>query len=92
MTESTSKVLCGSCKVPVELVVDADPLTVRCPSCGITETSENAIREASEHALEMVALRIDKTFADTAKGNTFVKFTSKPIPHRSYKFVTDLQL
>lgn len=92
MTKPSHEVLCGRCKVPVEVLTDTDPQMVRCPDCGVTDTVDNALREAGEHATKVMERGLGKAFANAARGSKFVKLTSKPIPHRSYKFVTNLEL
>jgi hypothetical protein len=48
-------ILCGRCRVPVEILTSSGRETkVHCPTCGHSETLEEARREASQHAAHMV--------------------------------------
>jgi len=46
-------ILCGRCRVPVEISAssgdDKDDIKVCCPTCGQSDTLEHARREASQH-------------------------------------------
>jgi hypothetical protein len=48
--EIEDQILCGQCKAPVQIESYPGPETmVRCPICGVSETLEEARREASKH-------------------------------------------
>jgi hypothetical protein len=85
------EVLCGHCKVPLETVADSEPERSLCLICGIDDTSENALGEAGEHAIEVV-MRHSQSVIEKAVGRgKGVHFAPGRIPDRSYRFISDLK-
>jgi len=77
-----SPVFCGKCCGPVKLTIDASWLaTVGCPSCGETDTFDNATKEAGEYLTD---LRQRATFMQMGEA------LPDPQP-RSFRFIRDYQ-
>jgi RNA polymerase subunit RPABC4/transcription elongation factor Spt4 len=75
-----SPLLCGKCRAPVKLAIDASwRATVACPSCGESDTFDNAANEAGAYLADSrrreIARRIGATLPDA--------------PPRSFRFVRD---
>ncbi|WP_192243825.1 hypothetical protein [Mesorhizobium silamurunense] len=93
MAGNTVKVLCGSCKVGLEGPANAkDHDVVACPRCGRSDTLKNVMREVTKHAEEVTARSIQKSLSSAFSGSKNTKVTHNPIPHRSYRFISDLKL
>ena len=61
--DETTTILCGSCHIAVEQRVNPDGQGMAiCPTCGQSDTRENALREAGEYL-------VDKTMRDFASSN-----------------------
>jgi hypothetical protein len=85
--------LCGACKVPLVAVPDHDPKDwFACPRCGEGDTRENMLRVVGEHAQELSARFLQEEARKTAGRVKFIQFKGKPIPKRSYRFISDLKL
>ena len=91
MSETTHQILCNACKVAPEPVPDSESETWRCPSCGVSDTRENIIREAKEHAVEVASRSLQDKARGVAEGSSFIKFEGKPIPKGVYRFVSDFE-
>jgi hypothetical protein len=74
-----SPILCGRCRAPVKLTIDASWLaTVACPSCGETDTFDNAAIEAGAYLTDRrrreIARRIGATPPDARpRGFRFIR-------------------
>lgn len=78
--------------LPLEGPADPQPCDmVSCPCCGETDTLENAIREAGEHATQKMAESIRAMVKNSVRESDFIKVTSRDIPKKSYRFVTDYE-
>ncbi len=78
--------LCGACKVPVEGRTDANGhQTVPCPTCGETDTLENATREADEREADKLVGGMFDNFKSSQSG--FLKVTVTKPPQRAYRFI-----
>lgn len=87
------KALCAQCKVPPEPVTqDKGEERFACPRCGVNDTAENILREAMEHAKEVAARSLQEKARSVARGSKFIKFSGKPIPKGSYRFISDFKL
>lgn len=91
MADTHTQILCGADKVPLKPVANSNPESWRCPVCGITDTRENVLREAQEHAKEVVARGFQSALRKGASGHSGLKFTGKVIPKRQHRFITDLK-
>ena len=92
MTETTShQILCNTCKVPPKPIPDSQPEEWGCGLCGVHDTPENIIREAKQHAVEVIARRSQSGLRKVAKGSKVLKLTGKPVPHGVYRFITDIE-
>ena len=48
--EAAKRLLCGRCRVRLDIsAYGLDGPMVRCPTCGESDTVENALREAGQH-------------------------------------------
>lgn len=93
MTSQFAQVLCAECHVPPEAVVQSGgEERFACPICGVSDTGENAIREAMEHAKEVAARSLQKSVHDVAQKSKFMKFEGAPIPKGTYRFISDFKL
>lgn len=93
MASSSVKILCGSCKVSLEGAANAkDQDVVACPRCGRSDTLKNVMREVTKHMEEVTARHVQKVTSETFGRGKGFKITSQPIPHRSYRFISDLKL
>ncbi len=93
MSTSTVKILCGSCKVPLEGPADAkDEDLCACPRCGRSDNLKNIMREVADHVHEMTARHIQESTGRTLGRSKFVEIRHKPIPKRTYRFISDLKL
>jgi hypothetical protein len=53
--DEADPILCGICHVPVNEGIDAHGhAAVVCPSCGASDSAENAVQEATEYLLDKV--------------------------------------
>jgi hypothetical protein len=88
-SDETHKVLCGRCHVPVDKGTDAQGQDiVTCPSCGESDTVENASREAGEYYTSKL---VRDAFSGFGSGSSsdFLKITVTPPPQRHYRFIVD---
>ena len=90
MTTDTQSILCGSCRVPLEGPTDsqAQDLFV-CPSCGTSDTRENVLAEVKAFLTEAAQHSMQKTMRQSFGRSKGIKFTSKPIPKKTHRFVTN---
>jgi hypothetical protein len=74
-------VFCGVCNVPVNEGTDAQGnALVICPSCGVSDTPENAVREAGEYL-------IDKLMRESLPESNSPGMTITHPPKRSFRFI-----
>jgi hypothetical protein len=79
--QETHPILCGVCNVPVKQGTDAQGnATAVCPSCGISDSAENATREASEYIL-------DKLMREGLPESNGPGMTVTHPPKRSFRFI-----
>ncbi len=91
MTDDTKPILCGKCKVPIEIPANAGAEdTVRCPRCGISEKLKGATAEVGRFLADHAAQLLSKTLRDATRGNKHFKLTTKPVKKRHYRFIVDL--
>ncbi len=77
----TRPILCGVCRVPVNQGTDTQGnATVVCPSCGASDSAENAAREASEYFL-------DKLMREGLPESSGPGITITHPPKRSFRFI-----
>jgi uncharacterized C2H2 Zn-finger protein len=87
------KALCARCKLPPEPVAQDDgEERFACPRCGVNDTRENILRDVREHAKEVAARSLQEKARGVARRSKFIKFSGKPIPKGSYRFISDLKL
>lgn len=79
--EEARPILCGKCHVGVEQRVDAhgNP-AVACPSCGVSDSAENAVREAGEYLM-------DKLMREGLPESSGPGMTITHPPKRSFRFI-----
>lgn len=93
MASNSHKILCGTCRIPLEALVDCkgdDQVT--CASCGQHDTLDNILSEVKTFTTEAVSRHLQKSLGQSTRQNKFVKITTKPVQQRSYRFVVDLDL
>ena len=72
-----SHILCGKCRVPVEIFGSEYHPIVRCPKCNEADTLDEARREAGKHAAYQFIQRALTRLSD-------------PKPSVSFRFIEDL--
>lgn len=86
MSES-ALVVCGTCKVPPDIVSNADGKDEAvCPSCGQRDDVEDAQRIAGEFGADAIARGFQSGLGDIFKGKSGMKFTPERIPHRTFRW------
>lgn len=86
---TTYEIKCAKCDVPVELVTEANAKIARCSVCGMSDTQENAVREAGDYVTDQVAKGLDDMLAGIARGSKMMKHTPGSRDHRTYRFIVD---
>jgi hypothetical protein len=77
----TRPILCGVCQVPVSQGTDPQGnATLVCPRCGISDSAENAIREAGEYF-------VDKLMREGLPEINSPGMTITHPPKRSFRFI-----
>ena len=90
MTTDTQSILCGACRVPLEGPAEPQPQDMfSCPACGRSDTLENIFSEVKTFVTEMAKRRLQESLRKVARGSKVLKFEGKPIPKRTYRFITD---
>lgn len=86
MTNSPRAILCAACNVSVQVRVEPNKENiVFCPRCGVSDTEENVIREASESVMDEL---VRKTIGpERTAGRGVVTITVKHPPKRRYRFI-----
>jgi hypothetical protein len=81
---------CAKCKVPIQVASDPKPDTiVSCPVCGISDTFENAGREAADYKHEKTMEALNSPIQELAGRAKGFQFTPATGQKRSYRFVVD---
>ena len=92
MSNDTQSILCSACRVPLEDLSDGKSENIfACPSCGISDTRENVLAEVKSFVTELAQRSLQESMRKVARGNNMFQFKGKPIPKKSYRFVTDHQ-
>lgn len=90
MSTDTQSILCGSCRVPIEGPADGkDDNMFVCPKCGRSDTRKNVLKEVKAFVTELAERSLQESMREAARGNKMLQFTGKPIPKKTYRFVTD---
>lgn len=87
-SSNTHTIACGTCKVAAQTV--ANPKSndeVTCPRCNRRDRFENVMRAVQEHVAYVMQKQLNDSLSRSTRGNSFVKFTAKPIGHRSFRWV-----
>lgn len=83
----TKTILCGRCHVPVEERANPDgQMMAACPTCGESDTVENAVGEAADYLTDKIARKTLAPF-DNMRSTKFMKVTVTHSPQRSYRFI-----
>jgi phage FluMu protein Com len=88
LSGNTHTIACGSCKVAAQTV--ANPKSndeVTCPRCKRRDRFENVMRSVQEHVAYIKKKRLGDSLSRSTRGNRFVKFTAKPVGHRSFRWI-----
>jgi hypothetical protein len=75
--------LCARCKIPLEVVADAEHEAVACPICREGDTVENVTREVGEYLAEKAFSDMLREAAEKSSALTFTEG-----PKRTYRFIT----
>jgi predicted RNA-binding Zn-ribbon protein involved in translation (DUF1610 family) len=90
MTIDTQKVLCGSCRIPLEGPAKPKAQDMfSCPKCGRSGTFENVMASAKAFVTELAARSLQESMRKSLGGSKFIKLESKPIPKKTHRFITD---
>jgi hypothetical protein len=82
-----SPILCGKCHVEVEQRVDDEGNNLAvCPSCGVSDTVDNAIRDAADYLTEKIARDALKPF-ERMRSTPTMKVTVTHAPEREHRFI-----
>lgn len=93
MSVETQSVLCGACRVPLKGPADGQSDNVfSCPTCGRGDTRENVLKEVEAFVTELAQRSLQESMRKTAGRSKLLQFKGKPIPKKSYRFVTDHKL
>jgi NAD-dependent SIR2 family protein deacetylase len=83
----TKTVLCGSCHVAVEERANPDGhMMAVCPTCGESDTVENAVGEAADYLTNKIAREAMAPF-ENIPSSKFMKVTVTHPPERHYRFI-----
>lgn len=83
----TNPILCGRCHVEVEERANLDgQMMAICPTCGASDTVENAVREAGEYLTDKLAREMLDPF-ENIPSSPFLKVTVTHSPQRTYRFI-----
>ena len=90
MSADTQSILCGSCRVPIEGPADGkDDNVFTCPMCGRSDTRKNVLKEVEAFVVELAERSLQESMRESFRGSKFIKVDTKPIPKKTYRFVTD---
>lgn len=90
--QAIEQVQCFACKVALEPRPQPDCQSFwACPKCGVGDTAENALTEASEYAVEQSARYFQEIMRKNFGGGGVFQLTQTPIPERRYRFFADIE-
>ncbi len=90
MSADTQNILCGACRVPIKGPADGKAENVfTCPECGRSDTRENVLKEVKAFVTEMAERHLQESMRKAARSSKMLQFKGKPIPKKSYRFITD---
>lgn len=93
MANETVTVLCGRCKVGVDGPPNPKPQdTITCPKCGRSDSFKNVMASVEKFSTDLLQKKMSEGFKRAFSGSKGVKFTAKPVPSRSYPFITNMKL
>jgi hypothetical protein len=93
MTDDAQSILCGDCRIPIEGPADGQGDSVfSCPSCGRSDTYENVLKEVKAFFTELAQRSLQKSMRKAARGSKMLQFKGKPIPEKTYRFITNHKL
>lgn len=84
--DETKPILCGRCNVEIQQRTDPDGQDrAFCPTCGQSDTVDNAIREAGDY----LANKLARESFEGLSGSQFAKVTIAKPPERSFRFIIE---
>ena len=93
MSEQTTTILCGSCRIPVEGPADPqDQDVISCPSCGHHDTFENVMVSLKAFSEEFAANFLQESIRKATRKSKFIKATLHPIKKGNHPFVVDFKM
>jgi hypothetical protein len=93
MSEQTTTILCGSCRVPVEGPAEPkDEDAITCPSSGRSDNFKNVMVSVTACVQELAGKALQKVIRESVARSKFIQVKTKPIPKGNYPFVVDLKL
>ena len=94
MSDDTHEIKCAKCNVALKgSSVNPEPNDiVACPNCGISDTFENAVREASTGLAEDLGNSIiADAFEKATRGSDFMTFKKDKRPKKQRRFTIDIK-
>ena len=93
MTLDHTSIKCGSCKVPLEGPANPKPQDkFTCPRCKRSDRFDKVMREVSKYVEDQAANHLIGGFEKALRGSKTFQVKKQPRPHRSYRFIVDLNL
>lgn len=87
---SQHKILCGSCRCPVEAAANPKPHdNVTCPRCGRKDRFDKVLAVAKEHAVYLAHKGLAEHLTKSTRSNSFIQFKPQHIPHRSFRWMIE---
>ncbi len=85
--KETNPILCGKCHVEIEERTNPNGKVMAvCPTCGVSDTVENAVGEAADYLADKIAREAMAPF-ESMPSSKFVKVTVTHSPQRTYRFI-----
>lgn len=82
-----AEVVCGDCQVSAESVTNDDgDDEIVCPNCGQKDSLKDAHEIVQEYLGYQASVALQETIQRAVKGNKFVKFETKPLPKRTFRW------
>lgn len=91
---TTHTIKCAACNVPLQgEVIDGKPEgTFACPTCGVSDSHENIMREIGDYTRENMVHELSRTLERATRGSKFLTLKKRHRPKKVYRFIIDLDL
>lgn len=89
MSATNQTILCGSCKGPAKSVPNPEPHDkVSCERCGREDSFDNVMGSVKDYIGHSAAQAMSSHLRQSLRSSKFIKVTSKPVGHRSFRWIT----